>query len=107
MRRRRRCALGVLPGQYIDEDARRHARSCLGPAVQLERADPDVDHAALTVAWKVEMVEAAPEDGLGFDRAVFSKRSATRCLACGAAVDQLVKAEGVGKRMGSCLSGPF
>ena len=55
-------------------------------------------NAALTVAW--EVVEAAPEDGLGFDPAGFSKRSATSCLACGSAVDKYVKAEGVGKRMG-------
>ena len=36
----------------------------------------------------------------GFDPAGFSKRSVTSCLACGAAVDKYVKAEGVGKRMG-------
>jgi hypothetical protein len=70
--------------------------------VLLERADLAVDHAALTVAW--EVVEAAPEDGLGFDPAGFSKRSATSCLACGAAVDKYVKAWA--SRWESCLSGP-
>jgi putative DNA methylase len=60
---------------------------------------PVVDREALTVGW--EVVEAADEADLGFDPAAFSKRGATTCLGCGAAVDDKhVKAEGIAGRMG-------
>ncbi len=60
---------------------------------------PVVDRAALTVGWQV--VEAATEEGLGFDPAGFSSRGSASCLTCGAAVDvKYVKAEGMAGRMG-------
>ena len=60
---------------------------------------PQVDREALSVSW--EVVEADTAEGLGFDPAAFSKRGASTCLICGAAVDgAYIKAQGCAGRMG-------
>jgi hypothetical protein len=50
---------GVLPGPYIDEDARRYARACLVPAELLERAELDVDRAAGALRLPADELRAA------------------------------------------------
>jgi putative DNA methylase len=60
---------------------------------------PRVDRAALRIDWDV--VEAASQDGLGFDPAGFSSRGRASCFLCGAAVDAAyVKQQGLAGRMG-------
>jgi hypothetical protein len=68
----------------VQEDSSRSS-STVVPEDRFVALRPIVDRTALTVAW--EVVEAATEDGLGFDPAGFSKCGANTCLACGAAVD--------------------
>jgi putative DNA methylase len=58
----------------------------------------------MTVEWDV--AEAPTEAQLGFDPAGFSRRGATSCMLCGAAVDvAYVKTEGKAGRLGSDLVG--
>ena len=57
-----------------------------------------VDRPALDVRW--EVVEAANQEGLGFDPAAGSKRGEATCPICGAMVTaEYVKAEGIAGRM--------
>ena len=51
--------LGVLPGPYTDDDARRYARACLIPAELAERDDLDVHRAARALQVPVDELRAA------------------------------------------------
>jgi len=52
-------ALGVLPGPYCDEDARRFARACLIPAELLERPALNIARAAAALGVPAAELQAA------------------------------------------------